>query len=112
LRRLQISITCELFENEYGGKKLITNVKSANIKIFCDRCNVSLSAISEVKASVDELKATFESRLEQLENLIKQSTSAPNEKESVINESVERSWRARNVIIYNVRRKAGCRHCE
>jgi uncharacterized protein YjaG (DUF416 family) len=63
---------------------------------------VSLSAISEVKASVDELKATFESRLEQLENLIKQSTSAPNEKESVINESVERSWRARNVIIYNV----------
>jgi hypothetical protein len=83
-------------------KKLITNVKSANIKIFCDRCNVSLSAISEVKASVDELKAIFESRLEQLENLIKQSTLAPNEKESVINESVERSWRARNVIIYNV----------
>jgi hypothetical protein len=69
---------------------------------YCNRCNVSLSAISEVKASVDELKATFESRLEQLENFIKQSTSAPNERESVINESVERSWKARNVIIYNV----------
>lgn len=94
-------------------KRLIPRMQSSNLKLFCNRCNVAVTAANEVKQLVNELKANIDLRFQQLENLI-QNTVAQSytDKENTINESVERSLRASNIILYNVPVTAGVNDCD
>jgi hypothetical protein len=84
-------------------KKVLPSLRSNNIKNFCNRCNVTISAVSEVKTMINELKQSFDTRLENLESLIKSNAlQTLDQKEDTINESVERSIRSCNVVLYNV----------
>lgn len=99
--KLFVHVDClDLSEDE---KRLVTLVRSNNIKIFCNRCHVSITAISDVRVMINELKTSFDERLNKIEDLIKSNVSnSPIDKDSIINESVERALRAANIIIYNV----------
>lgn len=102
--QLKIHIKClDLSDAE---KKFIEVVRSNNIKIFCNRCNITLSAVTEVKNLVNELKETFDKRLQQIETvmstLISSNRSYQNNTENIISESVDRSLRACNLVFYNV----------
>jgi hypothetical protein len=64
---------------------------------------VTISAVSEVKTMINDLKQSFDSRFENLESLIKSNAlQTLDQKEDTINESVERSIRSCNVVLYNV----------
>lgn len=81
---------------------LIKSIKSTNIKIYCNRCNVSISVLTEVKSMIAELKNSVNSRFAEIESLIKTSiTNVEVQKEAILNESVERATKSRNIIIYN-----------
>jgi hypothetical protein len=99
--KLQLHVDClTLTEIE---KKVLPSLRSNNIKIFCNRCNVTISAVSEVKTMINDLKQSFDSRFENLESLIKSNAlQTLDQKEDTINESVERSIRSCNVVLYNV----------
>ncbi|EFA13459.1 hypothetical protein TcasGA2_TC005059 [Tribolium castaneum] len=78
--------------------------RSPNIKLFCNRCNVTITAISEIKKLVNDIKSSFDERLSKLESLIiNNNTSQAINREEIIAESVDRSARACNVIMYNVK---------
>lgn len=97
--QLKIHVRCLNISNKEA--EIFTRNHSLNIKLFCNRCNVTVAAVSELKTLVSDLKASFENRLSQLESLIITKNSTTNNEE-IINESVERSLRASNVILYNV----------
>jgi hypothetical protein len=58
--------------------------------------------VSEIKTLVNEMKEPFDNRLAQLESLIRENSKVQDRGE-VIDESVERSIRACNIILYNVK---------
>jgi hypothetical protein len=61
---------------------------------------VTISAVSEVKTMINDLKQSFDTRLENFESLIKSNAlQALDQKEDTINESVERSIRSWNVVL-------------
>jgi hypothetical protein len=60
--KLQLHVDClTLTEIE---KKVLPSLRSNNIKFFCNRCNVTISAVSEVKTMISDLKQSFDRRLE------------------------------------------------
>lgn len=82
----------------------LSKAHSPNIKVFCNRCSVTLSATAELKTLISELKSSFDQRLSALENAvlsIPQSANVVN-KEEMLRESIERAWRANNLIFSNV----------
>jgi hypothetical protein len=99
--KLQLHVDClTLTEIE---KKVLPSLRSNNIKFFCNRCNVTISAVSEVKTMINDLKQSFDTRLENFESLIKSNVlQTLDQKEDTINESVERSIRSCSVVLYNV----------
>lgn len=104
---LKIHARClNMTDNEI---KLITNIRSTNVKLFCNRCNVTVSAVSELKGIINELKDSFNNRFAQLEDLIRVNSVAVNSREEMIDESVERSIRACNVVVYNVKENSQIR---
>jgi hypothetical protein len=96
--KLQLHLDClTLAEIE---KKVLPSLRSNNIKNFCNRCNVTISAVSEVKTMINDLKQSFDTRLENFESLIKSNAlQTLDQKEDTINESVERSIRSWNVVL-------------
>lgn len=80
----------------------ISKTHSPSIKLFCNPCNVTLTAVSEIKVLVNEMKESFDNRLAKLETLIRENSKVQ-DREEVIDESVERSIRACNVVLYNVK---------
>ncbi|EFA12429.1 hypothetical protein TcasGA2_TC005240 [Tribolium castaneum] len=99
---LNIHCRClKISENEIA---FISQSRSPNIKLFCNRCNVTITAISEIKKLVNDIKSSFDERLSKLESLIiNNNTSQAINREEIIAESVDRSARACNVIMYNVK---------
>jgi hypothetical protein len=99
--KLQLHIDClTLAEIK---KKVLPSLRSNNINFFCNRCNVTISAVSEVKTMINDLKQSFDTRLENFESLIKSNAlQTLDQKEDTINESVERSICSCNVVLYNV----------
>jgi phenylalanyl-tRNA synthetase alpha subunit len=90
------------------SEKEVESIKSwsANIKVLCNRCNVTFSTMAEIKTLVNSMKTSFDERFAQLETLIRSNTTNTNpaDRETIIEESVERSVRACNVISYNVKK--------
>jgi phenylalanyl-tRNA synthetase alpha subunit len=62
--------------------------------------------MAEIKTLVNSMKTSFDERFAQLETLIRSNTTNTNpaDRETIIEESVERSVRACNVISYNVKK--------
>ncbi|KAB0805597.1 hypothetical protein PPYR_02567 [Photinus pyralis] len=94
-------------------RTFVPKMRSNNLKIFCNRCNVSLAAIADIKSMVNDLELAFESRIEKLENLITENTTQSlSSKEDTINEAVDRLNRSLNVVLYNVPETPAINDCD
>lgn len=88
--------------------QVILNLRSQNIKIFCNHCNFTITLIGNIKSKIDDMQKLFDNRFDQLEAQINAVKSPDGSRLSTVNpeesidESVERSIRASNVIVYNV----------
>lgn len=83
--------------------RTITSSKSPYIKIVCNQCRSSLDNINEMKLVINSLKTSMDSRLKKIEDFINSSQVEQHlQQENIIQEAVERSLRAKNVILYNV----------
>lgn len=80
----------------------IRKLSSRNLKIICNRCNVTLSSVAELRKSIEDIKSAMEERLTHIESLISTVSISPTDKEELLSESAERSTRANNVILTNV----------
>lgn len=80
----------------------VMKLRSRNLKIICNRCNVTLSSVAELRKSIDDIKSAMEERLTHIESLISTASISPTAKEELLSESAERSTRATNVILANV----------
>lgn len=89
--------------------RVITSTKSTNLKLFCNQCKTTMSSLQQMKALISELQSSVERRLEKIEHLIGQNKLEPLHREELIQESVERTLRASNVIMYNVPENNGVR---
>lgn len=83
---------------------LFSRVRSANIKIFCNRCNANINLFNDLKQSIAELKSSFEGKLNALENLVTSRSSQvqSENQEDIIVESVERMSRASNILLVGI----------
>ena len=86
---------------------VIKNIKSQNIKILCNRCESYMSSLSKITTSIDNIKTTLETRLDKIESLINSSVFNRSADEDLITESVQRSLRAKNIILANVPENSG-----
>ena len=83
--------------------KIFSKKRSINIKLVCNRCSVSLSAASELKTIINKLSESLDARLTKIESsLASVSSPSVSQQEEIIQESVDRSLRAYNVILTNV----------
>lgn len=82
--------------------KILQSSKSSNLKIFCNQCKITVTTLSQMKKMIADLKSTVDTRLRSIETLVQSSKLCVAEKEEIIEEAVERSIRASNVILYNV----------
>lgn len=82
--------------------KMLSKISLVGVKIvFCNRCNVFLKQNAEIKSMITDMKASFEQRYAELEiKLLSQDKVIKSE--NVITESVARSLRVSNIIIYHV----------
>ncbi|KAJ3650173.1 hypothetical protein Zmor_021877 [Zophobas morio] len=87
---------------------LLQHTKSKNIHILCKNCGSSLAQISELRKNLLDMQALFEARLVAIETALssptalKSPTTDSTSSEQMIQESVERTIRASNVILVNV----------
>lgn len=81
---------------------VINKLKSNNVKIVCNRCDVVISSAKRIETLVESLKTSVEERMIKMEELLSANFLKPHDREIMLNESVERSWKAANVILTNV----------
>lgn len=82
--------------------RVITISKSTHLKILCNQCKTTLNSLNEMKTMISTLQNTIFARLDNVESLLHGASLIPSAREEIIQESVERSLRASNIILYNV----------
>ena len=87
--------------------KLFLQLKSTNVKILCNRCNAELASFNKIMSSIETIKSSLETRLDSIEKIINTASISPSNKEEIISESVDRSLRAKNIILLNVPENSG-----
>lgn len=103
--KLNIHFKCiKIAESDFQA---ILKLGSNNVKIICNRCNVTMSSVSQLHSSIEEVKTALNERLKRIEEMIEASTVSSPSKEEIIAESVDRSYRATNVILTNVPEDSG-----
>lgn len=92
----------------------ITRNRARCIKIVCNTCSGNIDQLADLKASFDEVKSSLLGKIEALERkfsevsnnvstvLNRQTVHDPKEKEAIIQETVDRISRSRNVIVRGV----------
>ena len=81
---------------------LMSRSKQKHIFILCNNCESNLTAINDLKKHLLEIQAAFESRLTAIETALSVPRVEVDQQEELIQESVERTLRAINVILVNV----------
>lgn len=98
--RLPLHLKClELSKAEVG---ILSGKRSFNIKVMCNKCSSNIAIANDLKQIVLDLKLAMETRLSALENSLTATVVSPRQREEIIQESVDRSLRASNIIMANV----------
>lgn len=85
---------------------------SRNLKIVCNRCDITLSSFAQMQESIESVKSTLNDRLARIEELLAQTQINNTTKEEIISEAIERSMRAANVILTNVPENQNNNDCD
>lgn len=98
--KLPMHIKClDLSDTEL---RVLTSTKSIHLKVSCNKCRSVADSLAEIKSLMTEFQTSFDKRLKLLENSNMSGQLSAPQKEELIEECVDRSIRAANVIVFNV----------
>ena len=81
---------------------MVRTMQSDYLKIVCNRCSVTLFGFNEIKELIAYVKTSVDECFCKLEHAVNNLSISPFARLTIIQESVERSLRAANIILLNV----------